>query len=1238
MSTPVLRTLLLTDLVGSTALLDQVGDRRGAELGARFDRISRDLLAEHRGIEIDKTDGFLLIFEQPDDAVRYALAMHQALLGLSAEENAPISARCGIHLGQVHLRQNDPEDVARGAKPLEVEGLAKPLAARVMSLALGGQTLLTRTAFDVAKRASVGEAEMEGLEWLQHGIYDLKGVSEGIEICEVGARGTAPLVAPPSAEKALRRVTRKRRRVVPGLAGFLAAAAIALTVFWYVDPMGEKVSYYRTFQMRNGALEGLWETDGPPPVGEQGLKITTVAGNTTDILVLGPGVLTSPFEADIRRVRQTWVDGQVTRADYLAGRGQVRYFADVEHTDDGFHYRLGWPDGMVTTWVPAESSHLLVETDDDGLMAHITELVIGGDERTGAADTVFVRDDLGRVLRRESRDADGNPALGGWARVTLETTWDPVQTWRVATERTLGFGDALITDRGSGCAEYRMVYDDQGRLAKRSCFDRLGKPAHGDQEYGGEDGCFSMQTTYGDDHWKQTCLDAEDQPIPRQNGVTTEVNWIDERGQVARISHLDAKGEPVGDNRGVASTTVHYDDAGMQTLKAPFLDVAGTPVWTRDDGWGWRATFDEQGNRTAVTWLDDSGEPGPGPNGHVVERFTFNPDNRPTSMRFYDAENQPTESTLPHDRLPRTLFWLRQQIDKPTPFHGQLVTYSPDVGGPVAERYVDRFDQPVAVDGVASRELAVDPLGTLVMRKHLDANGEPVLGREQGYEAGSTIWCYGKIWERDTEGIAQKKICLGPNGKPMATRRGYASLLYEFDTSGRRATAIRLEGANGEPVVGAGGYAVLRRVFKAGSIVRRETFDAEGNLASNIADGCAVKTIERDDYGNETRTCCFDAREQPTFSKGRVYAHCFQAESSPEGKLLSLGHFGVKGEPIVGNMKWHRVESPSVTTERGTVEQVRFYGIDGAPTVNMVGMHGIDRLENPRGQVIEESILGPDGGLMDHFSCARNTVQYDDRGNVIRSAGFDAAGEPCALENGRGPAEYRFTFDSRGSRVRKDCYDGRGNLVLYNGYASMVNGNNTRGHITSSLFFGIDGDPIEVGNCAEYRFEKDEKGRDLRFGCYDADGNLALEKEGYAERVFEYANSAEELTHQENLGLHGELVLAKGFAILERSYDPQGHKTREVYRGVDDDVIQGSRWTYDAFGMESRQERIGDDDELVDDGRSARRETKYGPFGNPVEVAWFDAKGDPAKGPEGCVKRLRTFDASGAALSDDCET
>ena len=127
----VIRTLLLTDLVDSTRLVEKLGDARAYEVATRHDRVSRDLLPRFGGLEIDKTDGFLLLFERPLDAVGYALAYHQALAELSVELGVQLRARAGIHLGEVFLRENDPEDVARGAKPLEVEGLAKPVAARI---------------------------------------------------------------------------------------------------------------------------------------------------------------------------------------------------------------------------------------------------------------------------------------------------------------------------------------------------------------------------------------------------------------------------------------------------------------------------------------------------------------------------------------------------------------------------------------------------------------------------------------------------------------------------------------------------------------------------------------------------------------------------------------------------------------------------------------------------------------------------------------------------------------------------------------------------------------------------------------------------------------------------------------------------------------------------------------------------------------------------------------------------
>ena len=186
-----IRALLLTDVVESTRLAEQLGDAAMAEVWAAHDRVARDLLPDWRGREIDKTDGMLLLFDTAADAVGYALAYHRALATLPT----PLRARAGLHVGAVTLRENDAADVARGAKPLEVEGLAKPVAARVMSIARGGQTLLSAEARD-----DLGKTTHR----LQsHGHWMVKGVADPLELFEVG-EPDARMQAPADSDKVFR--------------------------------------------------------------------------------------------------------------------------------------------------------------------------------------------------------------------------------------------------------------------------------------------------------------------------------------------------------------------------------------------------------------------------------------------------------------------------------------------------------------------------------------------------------------------------------------------------------------------------------------------------------------------------------------------------------------------------------------------------------------------------------------------------------------------------------------------------------------------------------------------------------------------------------------------------------------------------------------------------------------------------------------------------------------------------
>jgi putative peptide modification system cyclase len=210
--TPLLRAVLLADLVDSTAFIQSFGDARAAVALQRLDLQIRDLLEFTGGRLIDKADGLLAIFERPIQAVDFALRYQQALRQFSANEGTVLNARIGIHVGELMTWSNTDHAVAAGAKPLEVEGLAKPVAARLMSLALPGQILISSMAQSLAQRAQAELGDRaDRVRWHAHGRYRFKGVPAPLLVHEIGEAGFAPMRPPPSGQKAWRELPLWRR-------------------------------------------------------------------------------------------------------------------------------------------------------------------------------------------------------------------------------------------------------------------------------------------------------------------------------------------------------------------------------------------------------------------------------------------------------------------------------------------------------------------------------------------------------------------------------------------------------------------------------------------------------------------------------------------------------------------------------------------------------------------------------------------------------------------------------------------------------------------------------------------------------------------------------------------------------------------------------------------------------------------------------------------------------------------
>ena len=262
-----IKTLLRLSL--SDSLHSNLDGSRIYEVLSRHDRLVRDLLARGGGLEIEKADGFLLLFDRPADAVRYALE-HQTALGRLGEElGLELEARVAIHLGEVFLRENSQQDITRGAKPMEIEGVTKRVVGQVEQLVRDGQILVTQSAFDLARRA-LAEERVEGgnLHWKNHGIFEVDGVDEPLALAEVGLEGRSDF-QPPEAMPTRAHPTwappPERRPWVPWVVGLaLVALAVWAFVSWKEPTDSDSVSRPGSGPRRAVAVLELQNLSGRP--------------------------------------------------------------------------------------------------------------------------------------------------------------------------------------------------------------------------------------------------------------------------------------------------------------------------------------------------------------------------------------------------------------------------------------------------------------------------------------------------------------------------------------------------------------------------------------------------------------------------------------------------------------------------------------------------------------------------------------------------------------------------------------------------------------------------------------------------------------------------------------------------------------------------------------------------------------------------------------------------------------
>jgi class 3 adenylate cyclase len=161
-------TFLMTDIEGSTGLLQRLGDRYAAVLAEVRD-IIRSSIRRVGGREVDaRADEFLTVFERAPAALAAALEIERGVQGRAWPDDAGVRIRIGLHSGRPTL--TDAGYV----------GLAVHTVARICAAGHGGQILLSAVARD-----AVGRSRPPGTRFRSLGSHRLRGLRESQVLFQV---------------------------------------------------------------------------------------------------------------------------------------------------------------------------------------------------------------------------------------------------------------------------------------------------------------------------------------------------------------------------------------------------------------------------------------------------------------------------------------------------------------------------------------------------------------------------------------------------------------------------------------------------------------------------------------------------------------------------------------------------------------------------------------------------------------------------------------------------------------------------------------------------------------------------------------------------------------------------------------------------------------------------------------------------------------------------------------------
>lgn len=172
---------LFTDLVGSTHILDRLGDYAGEDLmRSHFGMLRQAISATDGHVVKTLGDGIMVIFRRAGDAVACAAAMQHGVVRHNvANPDVQLGLRVGVHCGPAIRMAGD------------YYGIPVVIAKRLCDHCTGGQVIVS----DAARSDRSVDPQTS---WDELGLLNFKGLSDGIPAAELRWEKRAPIRPEPS--------------------------------------------------------------------------------------------------------------------------------------------------------------------------------------------------------------------------------------------------------------------------------------------------------------------------------------------------------------------------------------------------------------------------------------------------------------------------------------------------------------------------------------------------------------------------------------------------------------------------------------------------------------------------------------------------------------------------------------------------------------------------------------------------------------------------------------------------------------------------------------------------------------------------------------------------------------------------------------------------------------------------------------------------------------------------------